>query len=1022
MSDLDKEYAREQYERHKAGVTERKRRISSAARDIGDPPDVVDQDRKDACRRDFQAFCEAYFPASFQMGWSPDHKRVLLKTEAAVLHGRLFAMAMPRGSGKGLSLDTPIPTPSGFVPMGEIQVGDIVFGSDGFGCEVTHVSEIHNIDCYRVEFSDGSYLIADCEHRWKVEDIWSRKNPLVLTTEEMKDRVVLPTNRPGRTEYRYRIANAEPVVGHNAGLPIDPYTLGVWLGDGAKSQSSVTLHRDDAVHIIEKIRHPWSFTCEERGYCDRFSLKISQELRSLNLLDNKHIPREYLTASVEQRMELLRGLLDTDGHNANGNCELTLLKGLAEDACDLLCSLGFKIGVRERFVEFDGKNHGPYLRISFTAFEDFNPFSLPRKAEQSKRRSRSRSLASGKRIVSITPVDSVPTRCIAVNSDDNTYLAGRRYTVTHNTTIAETAVIWSALYGHRKFPLIIGSDETAANELLDSIKSEIEYNELLAEDFPEVTYPIQCLEGIQRRAEGQTCNGDRTLISLNAKEIVLPTIAGSDASGVVIRCRGLTGRLRGMKFKRPDGESVRPDLVVVDDPQTDQSARSVTQVATRMNLLSGAVLNLAGPGRKIAGIVPCTVIAENDVAHQLLDRESNPEFNGELAKMIYEFPTDKELWEQYRDIREDSLREHGDIREATKFYTENRKAMDAGSRVGWEERFEEDEVSALQHAMNKMFRDEESFFAEMQNEPIDSSKTDNSTLSHKEICDRTDSFVHCQVPVEATKLTAFIDVQGQALYYCVLASGKGFTSHVIDYGTFPDQKRRTFTLAKLRHSLEKATKKKTMEGMIYAGLEMLTAELFGHPWMDENEIEHKIDLCLIDANWGMSTDTVYQFCRKSAFPVMPSHGIYVGASSQPMTESKRAKGEKVGLNWRVQPSQNRRTRCIRYDTNFWKSFMHQRLNADFGSRGALYLYDTDNNFREHDQFANHLLAEYAVRTEGRGRIVDEWKIRPQRYDNHWLDCLAGCLVAASVEGIGLKESGNGAPLAKRRVAKLPGRS
>ena len=89
--------------------------------------------------------------------------------------------------------------------------------------------------------------------------------------------------------------------------------------------------------------------------------------------------------------------------------------------------------------------------------------------------------------------------------------------------------------------------------MLDSIKTELDCNDLLLADFPEVCFPIQALDGISNRANGQLYQGKRTQIGWTAKEIVLPTIAGSHASGAIIKVAGLTGRIRGMKFKRPDG-------------------------------------------------------------------------------------------------------------------------------------------------------------------------------------------------------------------------------------------------------------------------------------------------------------------------------------------------------------------------------------------------------------------------------------------------------------------------------------
>ena len=263
------------------------------------------------------------------------------------------------------------------------------------------------------------------------------------------------------------------------------------------------------------------------------------------------------------------------------------------------------------------------------------------------------------------------------------------------TTICECACIWAVLNGHRQFVCLIGSDEGHAMDMLESIKMELDGNDLLLEDYPEVVYPIQALDGIANRCNGQLYKGERTHIGWTAREIVLPTMPGSIASGAIIKVAGITGRIRGMKYKRADGRTVRPTLVVLDDPQTDESARSLSQCATRESVLAGAVLGLAGPGQKISGIMPCTVIRPSDMADSILSRDRHPEWNGERTKMVYAFPANDKLWQRYAEIRAESMRQGSAGEEATAFYQSNRVAMDEGSVIAWPERFNHDELSAI---------------------------------------------------------------------------------------------------------------------------------------------------------------------------------------------------------------------------------------------------------------------------------------------------------------------------------------
>ena len=579
------------------------------------------------------------------------------------------------------------------------------------------------------------------------------------------------------------------------------------------------------------------------------------------------------------------------------------------------------------------------------------------------------------------------------------------------SSLAEVACIWAVLNGYRDFVCLIGSDEGHACDMLDSIKTELDGNETLLADYPEVCFPIQSLDGIANRANGQLYQGKRTQIGWTAKEVVLPTIADSKASGAVIKVAGLTGRIRGMKFKRPDGKTVRPSLVVLDDPQTDESARSLSQCANREAILAGAVLGLAGPGKKISGIMPCTVIRPGDMADNILDRDKHPEWNGERTRMVNSFPTNETLWERYAEIRGEGLRAGDGGAAGTEFYRQNRVEMDAGADVSWKQRFNHDELSAIQHAMNLKLQDEAAFFAEYQNEPLPEETVDADQQTAEQVAAKINNMPRRSVPIAGNHLTAFIDVQGKLLYYVVVAWEENFSGYVVDYGTYPDQQRPYFTLRDARHTL--ATEGTGLEGSIYAGLESLTADLLEREWQRDDGAAMKIGRCLIDANWGHSTNVVYQFCRQSphASILLPSHGRFVGASSNPFSEYKRRPGDRVGLNWRV-PSINgkRAIRHVIYDTNWWKSFTHARLAVAMGDRGCLSVFGDRPDM--HRMFAEQVTAEYFIKTEGRGRTVDEWKARPEQPDNHWLDCLVGCAVGASMQGALL--FGTDLPAAPRR--------
>lgn len=574
---------------------------------------------------------------------------------------------------------------------------------------------------------------------------------------------------------------------------------------------------------------------------------------------------------------------------------------------------------------------------------------------------------------------------------------------TGKTTMCEVGGMYAVATGRRDFIALIGATEEHAERMLSNLKVEFATNELLAEDYPEICIPIERLEGIAQRANGQLCCGKPTHIRWEAKSIVLPTIVGSKASGAIIRCAGLTGAIRGMSAKRADGRRVRPNLAIIDDPQTDESANSPSQCRTREGLLAGAILGLAGPGQKIAAVMPCTVIRAGDMADAILDREKHPEWRGERSKMVVEWPTNTTLWDEYAALRRQSFRDGGRGETATEFYRANKAAMDAGGVVSWEARHDPDELSALQHAMNlRIDRKDAAFFAEFQNEPIPLVTASASELEQDEAAGKVSGYARGLVPRDASALTMSIDIQQSVLFWTVAAWSEDFTGWVVDYGAWPDQKMRYYTLGEVKKTLSDAAPKAGLEGSIHHGLERLLEERADRVWKQDGGGTVRLDRVLIDANWGQSTDVVYQFCARSRWNglALPSHGRFVGASSAPWGSTAKKKGEKAGSHWRMPPATERRAvRHVLFDSNWWKSFVHERFGVPLGDPGSVSLFEGDREL--HRMFAEHLTAEHRIAVSAKGRTVDEWRLRRPGLDNHWLDCMVGCAVGASMSGCSL---------------------
>lgn len=580
------------------------------------------------------------------------------------------------------------------------------------------------------------------------------------------------------------------------------------------------------------------------------------------------------------------------------------------------------------------------------------------------------------------------------------------------TTIAVAAAEWSQSYGHQEFAFIVGDSDPKARKILRSIKMDFETNPRLAEDFPEICVPIRALEGSGHRAGMQTYRGKRTHIVWKDDEIVLPTIEGSLASSAVIQVSGITGGgLRGPQFTRPDGRVVRPGFIIIDDPQSTESAESPQQCEDRESIIKGAVLGMRSAGQKFGAIMPCTIIRSGDLSSRFLDRQQHPEWHGKISKMLYglgpeQKPKRWDLWEQYFKIRSDSIRAGNRGKEATEFYSANREVMDEGLNASEPTLMLPDEISAVQNAMNLYLEiGSAAFFAEYQNEP-EKPKELVGELKHSEICDKADGSNQKIIPADATHLVSFIDVQQNALYCVMMASDDSMTARIPLYTTYPDQRREYFSKSDIRRTIFKpdagGPKYTKFEEALWAALESTTAFLLGTDWIKEDGGTIRVERCLVDARWGASTDLVKNFCFKSKYAAIlsPSFGMYIGAAQRPLSERAAKPGDRVGLNWIMPKPKPGEPRHVTFDSNFFKGFVMERLRQPRGGSGCLTLYGVPEN---HRMYADHILSEYPVTTEGRGRIVTEYRMRPGVTDNEFLDGTAGCFVALSVQGASLAE-------------------
>lgn len=412
--------------------------------------------------KDRKAIIDEAMKATGHLPWIPNPGP---QTEAYFSEADILLYGGEPGGGKGLKLDTPLPTPYGWTTMGEIQPGQELFDPDGNVCKVTAISKISHRRCFEISFSDGEKIIADDVHRWvtrshrermrrltqspkfrehrksnrlirgtgKRPDLTKRNKKSAkihdLPHESMRDTLELfNTLRVKEGRLNHSIDITKPLNLPEQDLLIEPYILGAWIGDGHTNGGAITNIDEEILQQVANYYPLSQHKCE----ITYGVLGLQTKLRQLGVLGNKHIPIAYLRSSIDQRLELLQGMMDTDGYaDKRGQCEYTTTnKAISEGIKELLNSLGIKASIKEGVAKLNGKDCGLKYRIKFLT--ELPVFKLSRKLIRQKR-SGFRGTHNLRYITDIKEIESIPTKCISVDSESRQFLAGHGMIPTHNT-------------------------------------------------------------------------------------------------------------------------------------------------------------------------------------------------------------------------------------------------------------------------------------------------------------------------------------------------------------------------------------------------------------------------------------------------------------------------------------------------------------------------------------------------------------------------------------------------------------
>lgn len=587
------------------------------------------------------------------------------------------------------------------------------------------------------------------------------------------------------------------------------------------------------------------------------------------------------------------------------------------------------------------------------------------------------------------------------------------------TTITECVVVYCVLTNLLAFPLILAATGPDAERILANIKGHLEDNDRLLEDYNEVCGPIQELDGLPNRANGQLVHGKigteeihecRTRIKWAGRHVQLPVIKArhSRAHGAIIATRGLDAAVRGIKYG-----TRRPDLAVIDDPETREMAESPDerQHAKLERKIDQDVVGLAGPNKRLARVMLTTLMRRDCVSAKFTDPDQKPSWHGVRFRMVESWPMHTELWEEYTARRQAG--QHADDkfgRGAHAYYLEHRAAMDEGVLVGNPWRYVADtlpdgtqsQVSTIQYVYD-LITDIglESFKTEYQNDPPEETGPIESGITAHHVQTQVSGYPRRMVPPACTVLTQGIDVGKFALHWVVRAWRPDATCYVIDYGVQEVH----------------GTQVRSDQGVdvaIARAIKTRLAACHDTPYCTANGGIMPIDLTLIDARYR--TDAIYSVCKSVGLGVKPAMGQPTKAGpiqAKFYAPVRNTMDQRTGDGW-YERRQPKGIWLVSMHTDRWKLWEHDRWMTATDQPGTMFLWGEPGGARlsedqkQHHSYAHHIVAEVESETVRKGVRTREWLVKSD--NNHWLDASYMADVAANMMGIRLVGS-RGTPVA-----------
>jgi len=590
---------------------------------------------------------------------------------------------------------------------------------------------------------------------------------------------------------------------------------------------------------------------------------------------------------------------------------------------------------------------------------------------------------------------------------------------TGKTMIALGLTLWALLYGLRRFIVIVAANAADAARNMGNIKAELERNPLLGADFPEVCVPIRALEGANQRANLQTVAGRRTHLKWTGDLIVLPTIRkpggqAYPASGAIVTSRGIDAAIRGLNH-----EGRRPDMGLIDDCETRESAASAKQTGDREDIIDADIVNLAGQDQPMALLYLCTLWTRDCLADRFTDPTRKPPWTGRRHKLLEREPTRADLWDKYIELRQrDQIAGDKTGRTAHRFLLDNLADMDAGARVSNLHRYygkvlpdgSQLQISTLQFCYD-IISDTGwiHFNTEYQNIPPAEDAPETAGIDRTAVMTSTNGRPRGILPAATDFLVSGIDVHGRFLIWAVAAWSAG-AGHLVDYGV-------TRVHSPLEGALTDPANAAPLADAIVGAL-VEVRDLFSAGWPLENtgEVRH-LDLGLVDS--GYQPQAVYAFCRTGPRGLYRPAKGFGTASGQARYRppARKAAGRRLGRNWFATRQASPRIWLYNVNADHFKEYVHTGflLPRDDGAArpGSLSVFGSDPI--AHREYADQITAEILTTVYRGGKELTYWDRR--RKSNHYLDATALTVAASAI--LGMAQISSGARAAAERPARGP---